>query len=184
MARPFASIGRPRGRESPLHPQERLMKQYKLLGLMVVLGSLLLAGPVFAQDYDTPNPEDSTIRSGDMIEEDEFEADRDFMDPTIEPMALDDPYMSPDPLVQSSQSDTITPFGMGLTVGGGVVGFTNSEMRDNLHTGGGWEARATVGTKLPVAFEAAYVGTANRLDTFGRSEERRVGKECRSRWTR
>src|SRR5690554_657333 len=143
------------------------MKQYRLVGLMIVLGTLLLAGPAIAQDYDPPEPEDSNIRSSEIIEESEFETNRDYMDPTIEPVAIDDPYLAPDPLVTPSGSDTITPFGMGLTVGGGVVGFTNSEMRDNLHTGGGWEARATFGTKTPLALEAAYVGTANRLDTFG-----------------
>src|SRR5690554_8240083 len=101
------------------------MKQYRLVGLMIVLGTLLLAGPAIAQDYDPPEPEDSTIRSSEIIEESEFETNRDYMDPTIEPVAIDDPYLAPDPLVTPSGSDTIT-----------------------------------------------------------RSEERRVGKECRCRWAR
>jgi len=144
------------------------MKQYKLLGIMVAIGMLLVAGPVAAQDYDPPIQEDPSIQQpNDLMEDDEFDLERDYADPNVEPMAIDDPYMEPDPLVTPNQDSTLTPFGMGLTVGGGVVGFTNSNMRDNLHTGGGWEARATFGTKTPLVLEAAYVGTANRLDTFG-----------------
>lgn len=143
------------------------MKQYKLLGLMVVIGTLLVAGPVAAQDYDSPPNQQMDPQGDSIIEEDELDINEDINDPDVAPMAIDDPYAEPDPLIESSGSDTITPFGMGLTVGGGVVGFTDSDFNNNLHTGGGWEARATFGTKLPLAFEAAYVGTANRLNTFG-----------------
>jgi hypothetical protein len=124
------------------------MKTTKLLGLIFAAASLLVAGPVAAQDY------------GEEDEPGEQE-------PIAEPVDIDEPYDEPSPIVQRDQPGTLTPFGMGLTIGGAAVGFTDGDFNDFVDVGGGWEGRVIFGTRTMLGFEAAYVGTANGLDTFG-----------------
>lgn len=57
--------------------------------------------------------------------------------------------------------------GVAVTAGVGVGGFANRTMRDTTEPGGEYAGRITVGTRLPVALEASYIGTAQYLDTFG-----------------
>lgn len=61
----------------------------------------------------------------------------------------------------------LSPYGFALTVGGGVTGFVDENMRDVSDPGGTWEARVSAGTRLPISFEAAYVGSAQALDVLG-----------------
>lgn len=75
------------------------------------------------------------------------------------PVAADDDDDSDDHLV--------TPFGMAIAVGGGVVGFFDSDTRDFTDAGGSWEARLTLGTRSPIAIEAAYVGSAQNVEALG-----------------
>jgi outer membrane protein OmpA-like peptidoglycan-associated protein len=75
--------------------------------------------------------------------------------------------------------------GVGAMVGGGVTGFIDQEARNFTETGGSWEARASVGTRLPVALEAAYVGSAQTISALGLSEDTRLvgnGAEATARW--
>ncbi len=60
-----------------------------------------------------------------------------------------------------------TPFGLGLSVGGGVVGNTASRARNFTDVGGSWDARLTFGTRSILAAEAAYIGTAQNIDAIG-----------------
>lgn len=55
------------------------------------------------------------------------------------------------------------PVGVGLTVGGGVTGFTDSASDDAVDIGGLWEVRAILGAGAPLSVEAAYIGTAQKL---------------------
>lgn len=59
-----------------------------------------------------------------------------------------------------------TKFGMSAMIGGGVTGFTDTDVVDMTTAGGSWTARVVLGTRLPVGFEAAYVGTAQEIDTL------------------
>lgn len=68
---------------------------------------------------------------------------------------------------QESEPNLIQPFGMGVSVGGGVNGFIDEDVRDFTTTGGSWEARYIIGTRERLAAEGAYIGTANSLDTLG-----------------
>ena len=54
--------------------------------------------------------------------------------------------------------------GIGVSIGGGVLGFTDEEARDLTDIGGSWEARVAFGTHLPVGLEAAYVGSAQPIE--------------------
>jgi hypothetical protein len=57
--------------------------------------------------------------------------------------------------------------GLGVSLGGGVAGFTDDEARDLADVGGSWDVRVVLGEKLPVAFEAAYTGSAQNIEAFG-----------------
>jgi len=58
-------------------------------------------------------------------------------------------------------------YGLSLTAGGGVAGFTEEAMRDTADTAGVWNVRAAFGTRFPVALEAAYLGSAQNIDAIG-----------------
>lgn len=58
-------------------------------------------------------------------------------------------------------------YGASLSVGGGVMGFTDDAMRDFANVGGGWDARFVLGTRTDVAIEAAYTGGAVSVDALG-----------------
>jgi outer membrane protein OmpA-like peptidoglycan-associated protein len=79
--------------------------------------------------------------------------------PLVEPVAI--------PVTEPETAHLLTPFGMAVTVGGGAMGFLDGEARDLAGVGGAWEARLTVGTRSPLAFEAAYVGSAQDVDALG-----------------
>jgi hypothetical protein len=59
------------------------------------------------------------------------------------------------------------PVGVSLTVGGGVFGFTDSNMNAEAPAGGMWDVRAAIGTHSPIAAEVAYIGTAQQLNAVG-----------------
>ena len=69
----------------------------------------------------------------------------------------DDPYAP----------DTMTPYGISVTGGGGVTGFLRSEARDYTSTGGNWNARVALGTRYIVAAELGYVGSAQSVNALG-----------------
>jgi hypothetical protein len=48
-----------------------------------------------------------------------------------------------------------------------VIGFFDDDTQGLTDAGGSWEARITVGTRTPLAFEAAYVGSAQNIEALG-----------------
>lgn len=59
-------------------------------------------------------------------------------------------------------------YGISVSVGGGVHNFTEGQMQDTTDIGGVWDVRGVIGTRTPIALEAAYVGTAQGIDArFG-----------------
>lgn len=85
--------------------------------------------------------------------------------PPVEPIPVVEPV--PVPEREPERAHLLTPFGMAVTIGGGAMGFLDGEARDLAGVGGAWEARLTVGTRTPLAFEAAYVGSAQGIDALG-----------------
>ncbi|MGZ6142790.1 MAG: hypothetical protein ACXWLM_05605 [Myxococcales bacterium] len=57
----------------------------------------------------------------------------------------------------------VSEIGIGFGIGGGATNFIASEMTDVTDPGPGWDVRAVIGTRLPVAGEVAYVGTRRNL---------------------
>ncbi len=60
-----------------------------------------------------------------------------------------------------------TKIGMSAEIGGGVGGFTDTKATDVTTAQGVWTARITVGTRSHIGGEAAYVGSAQGLNTLG-----------------
>ena len=57
--------------------------------------------------------------------------------------------------------------GVNVSAGGGLVQFVDRDMRGRAAEGGGWEVRLGVGTRTPIAIEAAYVGSLHAVDALG-----------------
>ena len=59
--------------------------------------------------------------------------------------------------------------GIGVTVsaGGGITGFSDRTMDGVANTGLSWGARVAVGSRLPLALEAEYLGNSYTLDMAG-----------------
>ncbi len=61
----------------------------------------------------------------------------------------------------------LSRYGLSVSAGGGVAGFTDESMRDTADVGGTWGVRAALGTRSPIAIEAGYVGSAQAVDALG-----------------
>ena len=61
----------------------------------------------------------------------------------------------------------LSRYGFGMSIGAGVTGFVNDDTREATHPGGAWDVRIAGGTRLPVSFELAYVGSAQAIDAIG-----------------
>jgi hypothetical protein len=74
-------------------------------------------------------------------------------------------YYEPAPEVRR----TAPPSGYGsmVTLGGGVMNFTGAGARSVARGGGAWDLRLGWGTRNIVGFEAAYMGSANKLSAAG-----------------
>jgi len=59
--------------------------------------------------------------------------------------------------------------GIETTVGAGAIGFIDQTARDVTQTGASWDARMTFGSRLPIALEAAYIGSAQNIEALGLS---------------
>ena len=76
-------------------------------------------------------------------------------------------------------------FGTSVQVGGGAFGFTDSSTEDFMDVGGSWTARLVFGTRMPIALEAAYIGTANNISALGLDDSAFLmsnGAEANLRW--
>lgn len=73
----------------------------------------------------------------------------------------------PPPPMEETSENTLERWGVGVALGGGVEGFTRNTARDATNDGGGWDVRVMVGTRSPIAFEGAYIGSAQSIDALG-----------------
>lgn len=121
-------------------------------------------------------------RDEEVLAEEPFEEEPQEPEMAAEPgeePATDEEVMAEDPM---AEEETYTPpteeiaavpeeesmmqrLGLGVSIGGGVVGFVDEEARDLTDIGGTWEARLTFGTQLPVGLEAAYIGSAQAIES-------------------
>lgn len=92
----------------------------------------------------------------------------------------DDEYV-----VDDDDYHLMSGIGTSVQIGGGVFGFTSQGTDDFMDPGGTWTARVVVGTRMPVALEAAYMGSANTLDALGLDSDSVLlsnGAEANVRW--
>ena len=87
--------------------------------------------------------------------------------PAPPPAAMYEPVPAPVPVAHHDVPPS--KIGIEALVGGGAVGFIDSAVRNTVNTGGTWDARLTFGSRLPVAIEGAYVGSAQNIDALGLS---------------
>lgn len=151
------------------------MKARHITGCVAGVVALVFAGPAFAQE-DPFEPEEPTAEEPteeEPAEEEPTEEEEPLADPMeeepIEPAPAVEPELEPaeDEGVQA----TLRDIGVGVSVGGGVMGFTDDEARDIADVGGAWDGRVAVGTKFPVGVEAAYVGSAQDIEALGLDED-------------
>lgn len=81
------------------------------------------------------------------------------------------PLTEPSPMYAEDDDDDrghlVTPAGMAIAVGGGVMNFIDSDTNDATDAGGMWSARLTYGTRSLIGVEAAYIGSAQDIDALG-----------------
>ncbi len=80
------------------------------------------------------------------------------------------PSIRADPIAGEVGEQARTPgskIGISLGLGGGVSNFTSSDMKSAVDVGGNYEVRATIGTRLFFAAEAAYVGSRRNVTLSG-----------------
>lgn len=156
------------------------------IGAAVFFGAALVAGSAAAQDYpdsqDPVEPNDPTIPADPQEPADPVEpAEPTTPQPTTappappapEPVIVSPPPQEPTPVDVDvhvhdlGKEEKPEPIGVSLTVGGGVFGYTDQAMRDTTASGGMWDVRAAIGTHSPIAVEAAYIGTAQQINSVG-----------------
>jgi len=81
---------------------------------------------------------------------------------TVEVQPAPMPYAAYPPPPARVKKKVHSPFQTSLSVGGGVADFVRERISDNTGLAGAWDARLTFGTRFPLAFEAGYLGTAQR----------------------
>src|SRR5690606_16351422 len=81
------------------------------------------------------------------------------------------PYVQPTPTYtepyDETTDDTLERWGISISLGGGVSGFVEDEMRDTTDDGGQWDVRVAAGLRGPIALEASYLGSAQSIDALG-----------------
>ncbi|HUS29284.1 MAG TPA: hypothetical protein VMZ53_12285 [Kofleriaceae bacterium] len=118
---------------------------------------------------DTDNPSDSTAPTNEQV---------DTMDPNNTQNTSSDETMQgtseqPGYVVASTRSTTIEQssererLGIAIAAGAGAGGFTSDALRGSAGLGGDWDVRLTLGTRSPLAIEASYIGSAQRLSALG-----------------
>jgi len=86
--------------------------------------------------------------------------------PKAPPIAIEPTYAAPPPMEVARQQSLYDRWGIAVTLGGGPEGFA-SPSNTGTDTGGGWNVRATIGTKSLLGFEASYFGSAQPIDALG-----------------
>jgi hypothetical protein len=79
--------------------------------------------------------------------------------------------LAPDEEERDLGAPLYSRYGIALLAGGGVEDFASDAMTETTDVGGNWDVRLAVGTKSPVAVEAAYTGSARQIDALFTQED-------------
>jgi len=72
---------------------------------------------------------------------------------------------------RSYEPRPMSGIGMGITAGAGVTDFWYNRARSFTDAGVTWDARLTIGTRLPVGLDLAYVGSSQNINLAGFSTD-------------
>lgn len=108
----------------------------------------------------TPTPPVTDPPAGRMYQSEE---ERRF----DEQRAREDLYRTPYEPTPAAPPRYFLNMGASILLGGGVTNYAHSGMSDVSGLGGGWNAKLALGTHRFLALEAAYLGTASRIDALG-----------------
>jgi hypothetical protein len=158
--------------------EHALRRSVVTLGLIAAAGTAAAQGTPPADDDTTTPPEetspDDTTRESTAPIESDTDVDVDVTTPPPPAPVVTTPAPQPTyttPVYTDTDEDyedsTLERYGIGVAVGGGVEGFTNDTMRDTTDDGGNWNVRLAFGTRSPIGFEAAYIGSAQDIDALG-----------------
>ena len=84
---------------------------------------------------------------------------------------VEDEYQEMEDEYQKKAQGPMSRIGTSISIGAGAFGFTDETTTDFTDTGGSWTARISVGTRLPVTFEAGYIGSANDITALGLDDD-------------
>ena len=85
-----------------------------------------------------------------------------------EPAPAPVPEPAPAPIVYEEPRESwLERNGIGVSLGGGVAGFTQDDMRDTTDDGGAWGVRVAFGTRSLFGVEAEYIGSAQNINALG-----------------
>ena len=77
--------------------------------------------------------------------------------------------LPPPPPPKATTYVPLSGLGVEATIGAGAIGFIDQGSRSVSGTGASWDARLMFGSRLPIAIETAYVGSAQNVDALGLS---------------
>ena len=163
------------------------MGTHKILISVLTLGTAFTAAPAWGQaregtagaippgetpadDTDAAEPMDKDNPKGTMPDTAEpYDAMRpeSTMDTTTPPPA---PARQTNTYEKDSEGGAmgfLHDYGLSLSVGGGVTGFTDSSMRDATEVGGLWDVRVGFMTNRAIGVEVAYQGGLQSIDALG-----------------
>jgi hypothetical protein len=87
--------------------------------------------------------------------------------PAAPPQSGPSPMPSEEGVSRAMDSRPESGFGIALSAGAGVIDFTQERARAVSDVGASWEVRLTLGSRLWVGLDLAYVGSAQGLDIAG-----------------
>jgi hypothetical protein len=70
----------------------------------------------------------------------------------------------------TAAADPDPEFGMSLSLGGGVEGFTNGTLAATAEPGGSWGVTGQFGTRTPISIAVGYTGSAQEVTALGLDE--------------
>lgn len=137
----------------------------------VLLSVVALTGTAVAQstqETPTTTDDDKTTTPAPVTTETNVDVN---VPPPAPPVVVDtEPAYTPAPVTTYDTDEDATMlerYGIAVALGGGVEGFTDDTARTNTNDGGSWNLRLALGTRSPIGFEAAYIGSAQTIDALG-----------------
>jgi hypothetical protein len=94
------------------------------------------------------------------------------IEPPPAPEPQPEPYVTTEPapatpVIEEPTSSTLERYGIAVSLGGGVAGFTGDDVRDATDDGGAWGVRVAYGLRSAIGIEAEYIGSAQGIDALG-----------------